>query len=121
MFFSAFFYMFMSIIIFYSLEKLYLIMFNINYFEHCDKKMALIREKSDEDEGMSRRDPEIPISEEQQNDLQDDMQNRIHGFIMNKITHYDLDSDRVKVICPYSKFLHIRPNNDTYTDGRFSV
>ena len=113
--------MFMSIIIFSSLEKLYLHMFDINYFEHCDKKMAIMKDEAMGDLEGIHKAKEMEVNEDDRNDIQDNMQDRIHGFILGKINHYDLDMDRVMVACSYSKFLNIRPNEETYKDGRFMV
>ena len=115
MFFSALFYMFMMIIMFNSLESLYLLMFNINYFEHHEGDRLLNKENLDE--GVSEIEFDIPEKKSNENN-QDDMQERIHDFIVNKINRYDLDINRVKINCSYSKFLYIRPNNDSYKDGK---
>ena len=122
MFFSALFYMFMIVIMFYSIEKLYLLMFNVNYFEHANKVQKLRQENNDDNASKSDlqldSDPQDD-EEEDEDDVQDNMQERVHNFIMNKINRYDLDLNRVKIDCPYNKFLYIRPNNDTYKDSKY--
>ena len=90
-------------------------MFNINYFEHHEGDRLLNKDNFEDDE--SRIEFEIPQEKPKENN-QDDMQERIHDFIVNKINRYDLDINRVKINCPYSKFLNIRPNNDSYKDGK---
>lgn len=120
MFFSALFYMFMIVIMFYSMEKLYLLMFNINFFEH-HKKFKNLGKNAEDNQSKSdlELDPNLAEkAQENEDDIQDNMQERVHNFIMNKINRYDLDLDRVKIHCPYSRFFYIRPSDDTFKDGR---
>jgi hypothetical protein len=94
-------------------------MFNVNYFEHANKLQKLRKENADDNISKSdlHIDSEPHDEEEDEDDIQDNMQERVHNFIMNKINRYDLDLNRVKINCPYSKFLYIRPNDDTYKDS----
>ena len=114
-FFSALFYMFMMIVMYNSLENLYILMFNINYLEHKEINHNL--EKKESDENKSNLDFEKP-KEKPKDNQQENMQDRIHHFILNKINHYDLDLNRVKIHCPYSKLFYIRPNDLSYKDGK---
>ena len=121
MFFSGLFYMFMIVIMFYSIEKLYLLMFNVNYFEHANKTQKLRQDTNDD---ISKSDLHLdsePQEDDNEDDIQDGMQERVHHFIMNKINRYDLDLNRVKIDCPYSRFFYIRPSNDTYKESKYSM
>ena len=97
MHFSILFYFFMLIVMYYSLVSMYRIMFNVNYFDLTQNEIE---------------------SDKKEKNVENNIQQRVKEFMLNKIQKLDVDTSKFRIDCPFNNKFYIRPLKKTFDSGK---